>query len=298
MNIFRLVPIMALALAMPAAPQSARAPARLGQNAALRYWAAFAEMQDQAITPAEAKELNRILAGTAPYDDLKYKGLVEKNRAALRTMARGTELPYCDWGIDYQLGPDAPVDYVRKALQLGRLNVLDVFHLAVTGDKQGTARALAAGIAFSHDVANGGTLFSALVAKSLLGAHLRAATFLLQRGEMSAAGRIRLKNALAQIGPDGLDWQSAVKRELGIFRTPFRAPSGVQELDAQELAALKRIAPLYVSALGDAAALPQLEKDIAAAPGPLRNLIPNPKRVVDNKQDLARQIARVRSMLR
>ena len=74
--------------------------------------------------PEQAKELNRILDGTAPYEDLKYRDLVERNRPALETMIRATAITNCNWGIDYQLGPDAPVDYVRKALELGRLNVL------------------------------------------------------------------------------------------------------------------------------------------------------------------------------
>src|SRR5207247_1884362 len=133
---------------------------KLEQNAALRYYAAFSMMQDAALTNQEATELTAILDGTAPYDDNKYKNLVERNSLALRVMARGTALLDCDWGLDYGLGDDIPVEYARKALQLGRLNVLDVFHLALGGDKEGAAREVAAGLHFSHDVAKGGSLFS------------------------------------------------------------------------------------------------------------------------------------------
>src|ERR1700739_1969749 len=87
----------------------------LGDNAALRYWSAFAQMQDAAISDEQVKQLNLILEGTSPYADLEYKDLLEKNRLALQTMARGTTLQKCDWGIDYQLGSETPVDYVRKA---------------------------------------------------------------------------------------------------------------------------------------------------------------------------------------
>src|SRR5438270_13300172 len=123
MNSSRLITSMTLLLAMPASLDSQQ-DFKLGQNAALHYWSAFAEMQDSAITDQQAKELNLILDGTAPYEDLKYKDLVEKNRPALETMARAAALPNCDWGVDYELGAEAPVDYVRKALALGRLNVL------------------------------------------------------------------------------------------------------------------------------------------------------------------------------
>jgi hypothetical protein len=110
---------------------------KLGENAALRYWSALAPMQDFAITDEQANELKLILDGTAPYDDLKYRDLVDKNRPAPETMIRGTALPSGDWGLDYQLGPDAPADYVRKRLELGRLNVLYAFHLLLAGDKDG-----------------------------------------------------------------------------------------------------------------------------------------------------------------
>src|SRR5271168_2908215 len=74
----------------------------LADNAALRYWSAFSAVQDSAITDPQAKELNAILDGTAPYDDSKYKELLERNRLALEIMARATSLPSCDWGLDYR----------------------------------------------------------------------------------------------------------------------------------------------------------------------------------------------------
>src|ERR1700722_2205136 len=137
MNRLRSIPYLILLLAATAAPGIAQQRSRLGDNAALRYWAAFAQMQDSTITNEQAKELNLILEGTAPYSDLKYRDLVEKNRPALETMIRGTALPACDWGIDYQLGSETPVDYVRRALELGRLNVLYSFHLLTAHDKNG-----------------------------------------------------------------------------------------------------------------------------------------------------------------
>jgi len=300
MSILRRIALAALAVALLAAPaalKSAQKGEKPGENAALRYWSAFAQMQDVALTDAQAKELNRILDGTAPFVESSYKDLIERNRKALETMARGTELPYCDWGIDYQLGPDAPVNYVRKALQLGRLNVLYALQLSLN-DRDAAVRALAAGVRFSHDVANGGTLFAALVAKNLLAAHLRAMAFLVHLADLNAEQRKILSGALAGLGPDGLDWQSAVKRELGIQRAPFAATESAQELDPQASMALTRITTLYVSALSNPAGLAELQKAIADAPQPLRELIPNPKRVVEEKQNLAEELQKVRAILK
>jgi hypothetical protein len=261
----------------------------LGDNAALRYYAAFAQMQDYAITDAEAKRLNGILDGPVPYDDSQYKDLVEKNKHALETMDRGAALSKCDWGLDY-IGEDTPVDYARSALALGRLNVLYAFHLLIAGDKDGAVGAIKAGLRFSQDVANGGSLFATLAAKSLLVNHLRAIAFVLHSEELSAAQRSVLQKAVARIGPDALDWPSAAKRDLESLRGRFSN-------DPQTSAALTRIISSYVAALNVPSKLPAVKAAIGSAPQPLADLIPNPKRVWEEKQDLGNQLAQARALL-
>src|SRR2546421_6647904 len=98
MNSSRLIFLVLFGVAISISFASAEQRAKLSENAALRYWSAFAQMQDSAITDQQVKELNLILEGTAPYDDLKYKEFVEKNKLALQTMARGTSILNCDWG--------------------------------------------------------------------------------------------------------------------------------------------------------------------------------------------------------
>ena len=286
--------ILLLAVTVPAGAQQR---SRLADNAALRYWSAFAQMQDSAISDEQAKELNLILEGTAPYSDLKYRDLVEKNRPALETMIRGTALPACDWGIDYSLGPNTPMDYSRKALELGRLNVLYAFHFLIAHDRDGAVRVLAAGVRFSQDVANGGTLFATLVAKKLITEHIRAIAGVLHLEELSAAQKAILQKAIAQLGPDGLEWDAAVKRELAVLRSPVHTSDGSLPLDAKSLAALSRIIPTYAAMLNDPSLLAGLQDAIAAAPKQLSDLIPNPKKVLENKQDLTTQIEQMHSLL-
>jgi hypothetical protein len=293
----RSIPSLIILLAATAASGNAQQRLKLADNAALRYWAAFAQMQDSAITDEQAKELNLILEGTAPYADLKYRELVEKNRPALETMIRGTSISACDWGIDYGLGQDTPVDYVRRALELGRLNVLYSFHLLIAHDKDGTVHALAAGIRFSREVANDGTLFATVAAKSLLTEHLRAMNFALHVDELSPAQKSILQKSVAQLGADGLDWEGAVKRELAVLRTPLRTPEGTKTLDAKATAALAKISSSYVALMSDPSVLAGLQESIATAPQPLPDLIPSPKRVLEQKQDLTDKIEQIRSAL-
>jgi hypothetical protein len=282
-RIFSVVFVVGIAFGCACAQQRAN----LGENAALRYWSAIAQMQDSAITDQQAKELNLVLDGTAPYEDLKNRDLIEKNKLALETMARGTSILNCDWGVDYQLGPDAPVDYIRKSLALGRLNVLYSFHLLVNHDSDGAVRSMAAGFHFSRDVANGGTLFAAMSAKTLLVAHLQAVQFALQVEGLSAAQRSILQKAVAQLGPDGVDWHAALKRELEV-------PLG---LDAKASAVMAQILPIYLSALSNPTILPKLQEMRAIWPQPLPDVIPNPRRVIEERQDLIEKLQQTRLRL-
>jgi hypothetical protein len=261
----------------------------LADNAALRYWSAFSQLQDAAITDQEAKELDSVLDRMAPYDVSKYNDLIQKNTLALEIMARGTSLPNCDWGLDYGLGEDVPVDYARKALMLGRLNILYAMHLYHSGNRDGAIGALAAGLRFSHDVANGGSLFPTLVAKDLLVIHLMAVSDALRMGQLSTAQRSRLQNAVAALG-DGLKWPDAAKRDLEALRTHY---SG----EPRDSAALSRIASSYAAFLKNESNLATLMDAINHAPPELAPLIPNPKRVEEQKQELSEKLQQTRTLL-
>ena len=267
--------------------RSASAQQKPGDNAALRYWSAFAQMQDAGITEEQAKEAHAILDGTAPYDDSKYKDIVEKNRPAVETMIRGTALPYCDWGMEMQMGPSAPVDYARKAALLGRLNIFYALHLLIGGDKDGAVRSLQAGFRFSHDVANGGTLFATVVAQGLIMAHLQTVYGFQHVAGFSAAQKAALQKSIDQLGPDGLDWSAAMKREMAVLPTH----------DPQDAAARDKIAASYLRLLSNPGTLPELQETISNAPKQIADLIPNPKRVLDQKKNLTDKLQQTRTVL-
>jgi hypothetical protein len=261
----------------------------LAENAALRYWAAFSQIQDSGITDQEAKELNSILENMGPYDASKFKDLVQKNTLALQIMERGTLLPKCDWGLDYGLGGDLPVDYARKALTLGRLNVLYVMHLYHAGNKDAAIRALAAGVRFSQDVSNGGSIFATLVAKDLLITHLTAIKDGLRMGQLSALQQSQLKNAVAALG-NGPDWAAATRRDLEALRAQYAK-------DGEASKALNRIVYLYGAFLKDQSKLPTLTEAINNVPQELASVIPNPKRVLEQRQELTEKLVETRGLL-
>jgi hypothetical protein len=140
-------------------------------------------------------------------------------------------------------------------------------------------------VRFSRDIENGGTLFATLVAKDLLIDHFRAIEWLSHVAGFSPAQRSELQKAVAQLGSSGLDWQSAMKRELGVLNKPdWQMP-------------LRRVTQGYAAALNDRSALPDLEASIANAPQELQRAIPNPKRVLEEKQDFTKQLQQIRLLL-
>jgi len=264
-----------------------RAP--LADNAALRYWAAFSQLQDAAITDEQARELESVLDKMGPFDISRYNDLIQKNTPALEIMARGTALPHCDWGLDYGLGENLPVDYARKALVLGRLNILYVMHLYHSGNRDGAIDALAAGMRFSQDVANGGSFFATLVAKDLLVTHFIAASDALRMGSLSPAQRSRLQNAVTAVG-NGLDWPAAAKRDLESLEP---RNSG----DPRVSAALSRIISAYSAFIKEESNLTSVMNAINQAPPDLQALIPNPKRIEEQKQEFTSKLQQLRALL-
>lgn len=284
MNFYKLSKTLLLATALPCVlllSAQQQPETKLSDNAALRYWSAFAQMRDASLTEDQAKELQRILQGTAPYDDLKYRELAQRNRLAVETLQRGSAINNCDWGIEYQLASNAPIEYVPKALALGRINILFSMHQLQTGDRIGGIRTLSAGIRFSHDLATGGPLMAALAGKTLLVAHLRMVAFAAVEKALSPAESAMVSAALGRIGTEGVDWQAAIRREFELIS--MSGSSVPVELQEQ-----------YRRTLQDAAQLPTLQRAIASLPKPVASKIINPERVLDQKRELDEQLQAAR----
>jgi hypothetical protein len=129
-----------------------------------------------------------------------------------------------------------------------------------------------------------------LVAKSLLLAHLKAAGLALRTGALSRSQRSALPTAVARLGSDGLDWQSAARLDPEALRSGYSR-------DPQASAALTRIISFYLDTLVSPGKLRTLQKVIAEAPHQVSDLVPNPKRMLDEKQDLSGRLREVRSSL-
>jgi hypothetical protein len=183
------------------------------RNAALRYWLAFAELQDPSADKATAELLEKTAAGEAAWDEAKLGPILDMNETAIWRMQRATKLPECDWGLEYDLGPRASIAYVPKARVLARLNTLEGMREAAKGDSQKAVATWLAGIRFSQHLTRGGSLIFSLVAKMGLISNFRALTQAAEIGVLSGEQKKQVEAAVRLLPETGFDWGEALGYE-------------------------------------------------------------------------------------
>src|SRR5262245_2017163 len=86
--------LLAVLLVMGVGPALAGSP-----NAALRYWAAFAEMENPPKEADAARRLESVAKGDSNWDP-SLASILDANADALSILRRGTVIADCDWGLD------------------------------------------------------------------------------------------------------------------------------------------------------------------------------------------------------
>jgi hypothetical protein len=182
-------------------------------NAALRYWMAFALMQDPSSEAGTTELLASVEEGRAAWNEARLGPVLEANRQALEIMRRATRLARCDWGLEAELGPFTPIAHLARARVLARLNTLDGIRLSARGQSGAAADRWLAGLRFSQHVAEGGSLIALLTARVALRTSLDALTRAVQAGGLSAAERQAIQAAVAAIPETGFRWDAAIRNE-------------------------------------------------------------------------------------
>lgn len=191
------------------------------KNAALRYWAAFAEMKDRPtndgkLMPVDSsinKLMDEVLDGTLPWDEARLGPIVAENSFAIRSMQRGTELPDCNWGLDYNLGSAMPLAHLAKARVLARLNALYGARQLAKGNVEGAVATWLAGLRFAQHVGIGIGLIGNLSAKPAFEANLHLLTRAVQSGTLNAELQDKVRKQIGQLPADGLNWIDSIKAE-------------------------------------------------------------------------------------
>jgi hypothetical protein len=191
------------------------------ENAALRYWLAFAELQDVPADKETQDLLESVASGAVPWDEQRLGALLDQNGAAIRAMHRATALPECDWGLEYERGWRASIAPVVKGRVLARLNVLYGMRQAARGDTAGAVETWIHGLRFAEHLSQGFSLVGALIAKSALLADLGALLSAVESGSLGRPLLDRVAIAIRAMPPEGPDWSAAVRYEAAVGAMAF-----------------------------------------------------------------------------
>lgn len=180
------------------------------RNAALRYWMAFAMMQD----PPVDKETERILAdvtnGSAAWNEQRLGPIIDKNIEAIRTMQRATRLPECNWGLEYELGPETPLYHLARGRVLGRLNAAYGMRLASQGKGAEAAESWLAGLRFAQHLAQDSSLIGVLTGDAVLLSNLRTMLWAVENMKVDRATIAKLQTGVSTVPDFGPDWSGAI----------------------------------------------------------------------------------------
>jgi len=189
-------------------------------NAAVRYWTAFALLQDSQANESATALLVRVAEGSAPWDEAQLGPFLDANAEAIEIMQRASALRSCDWGTEYELGANAPIPHLARARVLGRLSVASGMRLAARGQTSEAVERWLAAIRFSQHLAQGGTLISLLSAQSILVPTLRALAN--ESSRLSANSRASVAAVVRMLPETAFDWPDAMRREENALATNVR----------------------------------------------------------------------------
>jgi len=202
--------LMCSCVAAAQTPQFTLSP---NKNAALRYWTAFAEMKDRSIDDATTKLMEDVLSGSAGWDEQRLGPIVEENSFAVRFMQRATELPECNWGLDYSQGSGTSLAHLPRARVLARLNALYGARQMAKGDAEGAVTTWLAGLRFAQHVGKGIGLIGTLSARPAFMANLHLLTAAVSSGTVNAELQRRIHTQVNKLPAEGLDWIESIRLE-------------------------------------------------------------------------------------
>jgi len=206
---------LASAEAYAQAPDAA--PPSLGDNAALKYWQAFAQL------PQWTEQQQRIIGDwrTVPLD-ADTQAVLESSRGALLYLDRGAKLKACDWGLDLSDGPGLVLPHLSKARELARLAGLRVRQELASGKQTAAVDDLGAGFALARHVGVENLLISVMVQAAIEGTFVELAAQHLT--ELDAAALAQLEKQLADL-PAGGTVKQAMRLERDHAGDWFRGSS-------------------------------------------------------------------------
>jgi hypothetical protein len=165
------------------------------------------------VDEATTKLIEDVLSGAASWDEQRLGPIVDANRDAILTMQKGTSLPECRWGLDYERGAAMSLAHLPKARAMARLNALYGARQLAQGDTAGAVTTWLAGLRFAQHMGRDISLIGVLSAKPAFSTNLNLLAKAVAGGRLSSESLHQVKVQAGSLPADGLDWTRAVKFE-------------------------------------------------------------------------------------
>jgi len=195
-------------------------PNELGNNAALKYWKAFAML------PKLEEEDGKLLVkpSECPVNE-RTRQIVEKAKPSLKLMYKGAKIGPCDWGHDLTEGPNLLLPNIGKARDLARLAALRARVRMADGDADEGTNDLVATLRLAHHVGDHGTtLVETLVDYAMRNIAIETAASDL--GAMTRAQREQLARILKELQPPTESGEIVRREREGKYGLRRRRPVG------------------------------------------------------------------------
>jgi len=194
------------ALLAPMSPTFAQANLtdfEVSQNAALRYYQAWSLMSDE-LADSISEGLDEPHEPWEPpwspaEEDLK---LLRGAGNPIRILLRGSKLERCDFGIDYQRGPETLLPHLGELRRGAMLLIADARLKIDAGEIDEAVQRIAAGYRMAEHTAQNPLPITTIVAVSMFAVADGMATHADQRNLLNDEHRAALRTALERFDPD------------------------------------------------------------------------------------------------
>ncbi len=219
MRLFSIVCTVLFAAASACAMQGTQAPPATTTtqelprptNAALFFWRAW-DIQPKELAPTIDEEFNGRDLSWTPSAEVS-KALVDAQGFILFVI-RATELPSCDFGIEYNLGRDMDLTHIEKLRETARILVSDTRRLQSAGKIEDAVRRVSALYSMSLLVRTDHLTASSATAQGFARMASDEVRRLCEAGVLSASQKDELKKSADRLsGDDPFLFAEAIKRE-------------------------------------------------------------------------------------
>jgi hypothetical protein len=203
------------------------------ENAALRYWRAFALMDDDLTTLVNEASESLDAASFNASPELR-KAIGDASNVIDQLML-GASMERCDFGVDRDLGIEALLPHLQPIRIAARLLLIDARLHVEIGDTSGAAARIATAFRLAQHAAQDDVVISSLVSAAMVSQARAVTERLLDNGDLNDDARATIRHAVASFGiDDPFHAEAAVRSEAIVMvnwlRNTLKTEEGLEKV--------------------------------------------------------------------